>query len=202
MENSGYYEIPFTGILMSPRYVHDNTQKWIQISAIGMSSLMTQNSRLNHPNLFDPGDDFTVGKAIVQAATQYANIYGIPLSDILDDDPSVIEADFPMPLAFWWMSNENLWNVFQRAVATQGPPATFWETGLGKVKFWSGRRSRAPGVMVGGPEPGSIAFEPRIEGPIQITDHIADVVNDAAIVVQTKRSQTCLLYTSPSPRDS
>ena len=185
-ENDGWYEAPFTGVLNTPRYLHQSTHKWVGLSAIGMSTLLTQNSRLNHPSLFGPADEMTAGKIIVEAASHYASVNGIVLSDLLQDSTAIIEEDFPMPVAFWWMSGENLWSVFHRAVATQGPPATFWENGLGRVKFWSGRRSRPLPILVGGPVLGQPGIEPIVEGDIIITDHVGDIANDALIPVQAK----------------
>ena len=185
-ENSGVYEAPFMGILNTPTYLNDDTHKMMRVSAMGMSSLLTQNARLNHPKLFGPSDEMTTGKVIVEATRNYCRVHGLELNDVLADDPAVIESDFEVPLAFWWQSNENLWSIYARAIATQGPPATYWETGLGKIRFWSGKRSRRSAINVGGPPPGEIAFEPVIEGEIMITDHIADVANDALIPVSAK----------------
>ena len=184
-ESNGYYEASFSGVLNTPNYVNDDTHKWLHISATGMSSLLTQNARLNHPRLFTPADDMTVGKIIVESTRHYAQVNNLDLEDILADDPQTVEDDFPMPVAYWWMSGENLWTVYQRCIASQGPPATFYENALGKVVFWSGRRPRGAPVEIGS-QPGTVSFAPIIEGAIMVTDHIGDIVNDAAIPVQAK----------------
>ena len=184
-ESNGYYEASFSGVLNTPNYVNDDTHKWLHISATGMSSLLTQNARLNHPRLFTPADDMTIGKIIVESTRHYAQVNNLDLEDILADDPQTVEDDFPMPVAYWWMSGENLWTVYQRCIASQGPPATFYENALGKVVFWSGRRPREAPVEIGS-QPGTVSFAPIIEGAIMVTDHIGDIVNDAAIPVQAK----------------
>lgn len=196
-ENSGVYSGEFAGILNMPRYTNEDTHKFVHLSGIGMSTLLTQNARINHPRLFGPGDDMTVGKIIMEATSHYCSVHGLDISEILADAEPTLLADFPMPVAFWWMSNENLWTVFARAVATQGPPATFYEH-FGRIYFWSGRRARPTGLNIGGPPEGGMGWEPGIRGNIIMTDHVADIANDAIIPVQAKGYLTPLnlVYTT------
>lgn len=171
------------GRLHRPRYRQENNNRFIDLAGSGNGGLMTQNSFINVNKLYTPKDEWTVGKAIQRAAEHYAENYGIELEEILESRNFITafrHQDFPVRLGYWWTSWETLWETFQKCVATQGPPASFYEGRNGRIVFYSGARNRPAAVHIGG------HGQLRLTNAFSISDHVTDIVNDAVVPVQLK----------------
>ena len=180
----------FTGVLMNPKYILDNRQRYMQLRGNGMASLMAATNLVNLPELYTPGvhggsSGITTRNAIWNVARKYAETYGhLSARDIIE---SISAQSFYTRLPYWWVNWENPWSVFGRIVQTEGPPANFYENEYGRLVFFnrtvSGVLNRADPVRIGG---GTPETELQTAGPITIDDHISDIVNDASVTVQLK----------------
>ena len=181
----------FTGVLMNPKYILDNRQRYMQLRGNGMASLMAATNLINLPQLYTPGafnnsGGITVRSAIWALARQYSQTYGgVGAGDIIESIS--LGAYYSTRLPYWWVNWETPWSVFGRLVQTEGPPASFYENEYGRLVFYGrsalGSFNRADPVRIGG---GTPETELQTAGPITIDDHISDIVNDASVTVQLK----------------
>ena len=185
----------FTGVLMNPKYILDNRQRYMQLRGNGMASLMAATNLINLPQLYTPGafnnsGGITVRSAIWALARQYSQTYGgVGAGDIIESIS--LGAYYSTRLPYWWVNWETPWSVFGRLVQTEGPPASFYENEYGRLVFYGrsalGSFNRADPVRIGGTEQEVKAQTVlTTAGPITIDDHISDIVNDASVTVQLK----------------
>ena len=94
--------------------------------------------------------------------------------------------DWDTPIAFWWAGGEAPWQAIQSLVATQGPPASYYEDPTGRLVMFNGDpANREINDITIGPEDGDL----HPIGSISIGDHIADIANYASISVDLRGFQ-------------
>ena len=97
--------------------------------------------------------------------------------------------DLPLwdtPIAFWWAGGEAPWQAIQSLVATQGPPAAYYEDPTGRLVMFNGDPANREinDISIG---PGDGELHPIAS--ISISDHIADIANYATISVDLRGFQ-------------
>ena len=171
------------GVAYQPSYVHREGHRYINMAGSGKSALMTQNNLFNVSRLYTPRDQLNIGGALREVFHAYASQYaGVNVDDILESEGTNAfnQTDWPMKLGFWWTNWEAPWSLISRLIATQGPPASFFENRRGRIVLFSGRRGRNRPLGIGA------TGQLELMGPVSIMDHVTDIANDAVIPVQLK----------------
>ena len=104
-------------------------------------------------------------------------------------EPSIVGFEteqWDTPIAFWWAGSEAPWHAIQKLVATQGPPASYYEDPTGRLVMFNGDpENRDVNDIVIGPEDGEL----HPIASISIGDHIADIANYASVSVDLRGFQ-------------
>ena len=172
-----------TGILQETTQEYDENLAWIKLVGNGSSSLLTASQVLSS-KLWSPSKRLTVGDAIEEVHTAYLesvalNLIPHGLEEWLD--PSFDKLQFRMRLNWWWTNFEAPWNVLYRLIATQGPPASWYENRFGKLIFKANALDSDLELTLGGRDNGVPDFP--IVGKVSTVDYITDVINDAHVPI-------------------
>ena len=107
-------------------------------------------------------------------------------SGMADGPAPFVHEHWDTPIAFWWAGGEAPWQAIQSLIATQGPPASYYEDPTGRLIMFNGDPdNREINDISIGPEDGDL----HPVASISIGDHIADIANYATISVDLRGFQ-------------
>ena len=136
----------FTGFIDDVKYRLDEGVYWMDVTANGVTS------RLTFTRVYGP----------VQSSDPDAQVYWRVRDGVehvldraewdIDNDLHIVGDDFAIVMSHWWLRGEPVWVVLNRLVATEGPPASYYEDEAGRLRFHKLRLDivqRQPGLIVG-----------------------------------------------------
>lgn len=169
--SDGSTQLMFTGLVDVVGYKFVDDLYTYHVAGLGLSSQLISEKVYGNCE-----SNLSIREAITRT---------LAVADWEDDDVVFDDGVFTFNLSDWWLAGETPWVVLQRLVATQGPPATFFEDHTGALHFRGvglGDPDSARFVDVGySTDPGSMVIP--VIGDIVERSEVEYVVNHAEIEI-------------------